>query len=101
LLAGQVLIYPVTDHAMETESYRLFGNGDYYLSVDQMTWSWQQYVPEVSQRNEPYASPLRGEDLTVDTLRYPGQIHGFVGLVGLFDDAEKALSILAGAIRTL
>jgi acetyl esterase len=133
LLAGQVLIYPVTDHAMETESYRLFGNGDYYLSVDQMTWSWQQYVPEVSQRNEPYASPLRGEDLTglpptfvltaeydplrdegetyatrlgkagvpVDTIRYPGQIHGFVGLVDVFDDAEKALSILADAIRTL
>jgi acetyl esterase len=133
LLAGQVLIYPVIDHSMETETYRLFGNGDYILSVDHIAWTWQQYVPEVARRNEPYASPLRCEDLAglpatfiltaeydplrddgeqyadrlrkaggpVDLVRYPGQIHGFVGLVDVFDDAEKALSILADAIRTL
>jgi acetyl esterase len=132
-LAGQVLIYPVTDHTMETESYRLFGNGEYYLSADQMTWSWQQYVPEASRRNEPYVSPLRGEDLSglpptfvltaeydplrdegeqyaarlekagvsVSTVRFPGQIHGFVGRADVFDDAEQALSLVADAIRTL
>ena len=62
-LAGQILIYPVTDHVTDTESYRLFGDGDHYLSAVQMDWYWQQYVPDQAQRLSPDASPIHASSL--------------------------------------
>ena len=61
--AFQLLIYPVTDHDLETPSYREFAEG-YLLEAKSMRWFWDHYVPSAEVRNEPYASPLRAPDLS-------------------------------------
>ncbi|GIW95608.1 MAG: putative lipase/esterase [Pirellulaceae bacterium] len=61
-LSGQVLLYPVLDHDFDTDSYRAFQEG-YYLTRSAMIWFWDQYVPWIEKRNEPYAAPLRCADL--------------------------------------
>lgn len=54
----QVLFYPVTDAAFDTESYRLFAEG-YFLSRTGMRWFWDQYTTDPARRAEITASPLR------------------------------------------
>lgn len=61
-LAGQALIYPPTDAAMDTRSYRDFASG-YYLSADAMRWFYSHYVSR-DQMTHPDASPLRATDLS-------------------------------------
>ena len=61
-LAYQLLIYPVTDHDFDTESYRANAEG-YLLTKADMVWFWNHYLPDEAQRNHPYASPLRAPDL--------------------------------------
>jgi acetyl esterase/lipase len=53
--------YPVTDAAMDTGSYEQFAEG-YFLTAKTMAWFWDAYLPDVEQRSEPYASPLRSSD---------------------------------------
>lgn len=60
-LAGQLLLYPVIAADFDTESYRAFGRG-YYNPKPALQWYWDQYVPTVTARSHPYASPL-GADL--------------------------------------
>jgi acetyl esterase len=64
-IAYQVLIYPVTAPARESEfaSYTVNGQG-YMLTNDAMEWFWDHYVTSPSEWEEPYASPLRAADLT-------------------------------------
>ncbi|MFD3943728.1 alpha/beta hydrolase [Streptomyces sp. NPDC058579] len=64
-LAAQVLFYPVTDAAFDTESYRQFAEG-YYLRRDGMKWFWDQYTTSETDRAQITASPLRAttEQLT-------------------------------------
>jgi acetyl esterase/lipase len=50
------MYYPVTDAAMDTDSYNDFASG-YYLSRDSMEWFWDAYLPDVDQRSEITASP--------------------------------------------
>jgi acetyl esterase len=57
----QSMYYPVTDAAMDTGSYDQFAEG-YYLAAKAMAWFWDAYAPDVEQRSEPYASPLRARD---------------------------------------
>jgi acetyl esterase len=57
----QSMYYPVTDAAMDTGSYEQFAEG-YFLTAKAMAWFWDAYVPEVSRRSEPFASPLRASD---------------------------------------
>ncbi|MDX6308861.1 MAG: acetyl esterase [Nocardioidaceae bacterium] len=54
----QVLFYPVTDAAFDTESYRRFSEG-YFLARDGMKWFWDQYTTDEADRAEITASPLR------------------------------------------
>jgi acetyl esterase len=61
-IAGQILIYPVIDPRMDTESYRLFGSG-YGLDRDQMKWFWSSYVPDERARHEPLVAPCLSESL--------------------------------------
>lgn len=61
-LRFQLLVYPITDAACETDSYRVHGDGA-MLSADTMHWFWDHYAPENAQRLDPRASPLRAEDL--------------------------------------
>lgn len=57
-LLHQVLICPVTDAGCDTPSYREFATG-YFLSGETMRWFWDQYLPDVRQRDQVTASPLR------------------------------------------
>jgi acetyl esterase len=50
------MYYPVTDAAMNTESYDQFATG-YYLSRASMEWFWDAYAPDLAQRSEITASP--------------------------------------------
>jgi acetyl esterase len=52
----QSLYYPVTDAAMDTDSYHQFAVG-YYLSRAAMEWFWDAYAPDPAQRSEITASP--------------------------------------------
>jgi acetyl esterase len=54
----QVLLYPVTDADLETQSYRAFGAGGYWLTRETMRWFWDSYVP-APERQEFTVSPLR------------------------------------------
>ncbi|MFE7045919.1 alpha/beta hydrolase [Streptomyces atratus] len=64
-LLQQVLLCPVTDAGFDTPSYREFANG-YFLNRETMQWFWDQYLPDVRQRSQATASPLRAslEQLT-------------------------------------
>ena len=61
-LALQVLIYPVTDHDLDTRSYLENATG-YVLTRDGMRWFWNHYLAREAQGREPYASPLRAPSL--------------------------------------
>ncbi|MCL2086991.1 MAG: alpha/beta hydrolase [Oscillospiraceae bacterium] len=54
----QLLFYPVTNAAFDTQSYREFAQG-YYLYREGMKWFWEQYTTLESERNQITASPLR------------------------------------------
>lgn len=61
-LTLQVLVYPVTDYEMASPSYVEYGTGpDTYLTTDEMSWFWEQYIPEPDARGNPEASPLRAD----------------------------------------
>ncbi len=63
LPALQVLVYAATDYNVETASYRACAEG-YMLTRDAMHWFWQQYLERDQDGYEPYASPLRANDLS-------------------------------------
>jgi acetyl esterase len=57
-IAAQLLLYPVIAADFDNESYRLFGKG-FYNPKPALQWYWDQYVPALTDREHPYASPLR------------------------------------------
>jgi len=57
----QSMYYPVTDAAMDTDSYEQFAEG-YFLTAKKMAWFWDAYEPDVARRLEPFASPLSASD---------------------------------------
>jgi acetyl esterase len=62
-LVFQLLIYPATDAACDTASYRENAEG-YLLTAQDMTWFWGHYLGEGTPRaSEPYASPRRAANL--------------------------------------
>lgn len=61
-LAGQVLIYPVTDYSFDTDSYEENAEG-YLLTKADMEWFWDHYLGSDIQGKNPYASPLQAVDL--------------------------------------
>ncbi len=54
----QVLLYPVTSAAFDTETYAQFAEGP-WLTREAMQWFWDAYLPDASKRTEPTASPLQ------------------------------------------
>jgi acetyl esterase len=60
----QVLVYPVTDHDFETSSYQEHGASGLPLGRVDMEWFWDHYLPDVTGRDDPRASPLRAIDLS-------------------------------------
>src|SRR5215468_2933063 len=61
-LRFQLMIYPVTNCAFDSPSYRENGEG-YFLTIGMMRWFWQMYLTRPEQGAEAYASPLRAADV--------------------------------------
>ena len=61
-LAGQVLVYPVTDANVDRPSYTDPAN-QLLVGRGAMIWFWGHYAPDPASRGEPDASPLRADDL--------------------------------------
>lgn len=62
VLAGQVLLCPVTNSAFDTPSYLDNAEG-YFLTRDLMKWFWDHYVPDSQRRRDYRASPLQAPSL--------------------------------------
>ena len=120
-LALQVLIYPALDSTMSTASYAEFEDG-YFLTKGLMDWAWHQYAktelenPWVSpmhatrltglppalvitaeydplrDEGRAYAERLRAEGIDATITQYPGMIHGFYGMGGVFPAAKEAIA---------
>src|SRR5262245_41290922 len=56
--AAQVLLYPVTDAAQDSGTYRRYADGP-WLTRAAMRWFWDAYLPEEARRFEVTAWPLR------------------------------------------
>ncbi|MFB5763975.1 alpha/beta hydrolase [Paenibacillus medicaginis] len=63
----QLLFYPVTDAAFDTESYHQFQTG-YFLRRDGMQWFWDQYTTDAAERNQITTSPLRASKEQLEGL---------------------------------
>lgn len=125
-LAHQLLVYPVADVAMDTESYRAYATG-FGLGADEMAWFVAQYggdpadprlaparladksglapatviVAEcdpLCDEGEAYAAQLAAAGVPVEVRRYEGAIHGFFGLPGFFDQATEAREYAAARL---
>jgi acetyl esterase len=74
-LRHQLLVYPVTDYAFDTGSYRDNADG-YLLTADMMRWFWDHYLQSPADGANPLVSPLRADNLaglppaTVVTAEY-------------------------------
>jgi acetyl esterase len=59
----QVLIYPVTDHSMDSESYRQYAEAK-PLNADMMKWFFRNYLANAADGEKPVVSPLSaGQEL--------------------------------------
>lgn len=116
-ISRQVLFYPATNlQTFDTDSYNHFAEG-YMLTRPTMIWFRTQYLPDESDWNNPYVSPLLAENhgnlppatiITgeMDPLRDDGRLyaekldkagvavhyHCFDGMVHGFASGDKLLS---------
>jgi acetyl esterase len=128
-LAFQLLVYPVTDHAFDTPSYRAFGDG-HGLTTAAMRWFWGQYLARSEDGEKPLASPLRADlaglppafvmtaefdplrdegesyaarlraaGVQVEVKRYDGQLHGFFQMGGVMKRGKQAIDDAGAALR--
>lgn len=58
----QVLVYPVTDWSLDTDSYRENAEG-YYLTRAKMAWFADLYLEYDLHAHHPFAAPLKARDL--------------------------------------
>lgn len=62
-IAGQALVYPVTDlSSLSTGSYTEFAEG-HHLTRAEMEWFRNHYLPDEAAGRNPLASPLLAADL--------------------------------------
>lgn len=59
----QVLAYPATNYAFDTDSYEENAQG-YFMTRKDMERFWRGYLRSEADGKHPYASPLRAEDLS-------------------------------------
>ncbi len=127
-LCGQVLVYPVTDGAMDSRSYAEESEG-MPLTAGDMAWFFGHYgaadpldadvsplrAPNVAMlpptfvltaehdvlrdEGEAYAGRLARAGVDVVHRRYEGTIHGFIRLHNLFEVADGAVTDIADFIR--
>ncbi len=128
-LAGQVLIYPVTDTDLSTRSYTAYGDALGLTRAD-MHWFLNHYAaaehwadPRIAplraldlaglppatvvlaeydvlhDEGAAYASRLSAMGVAVTVRRYPGVTHGFIRLHGAVDTAAQAVADVAADLR--
>ena len=61
-IAGQFLLYPVAGHDFGTDSYRENADGPLLTRAD-MEWFYEQYLRSPVDAANPFAVPLRADDL--------------------------------------
>ncbi len=59
----QILLYPVTDSNLESNSYQKLGSG-YILTKAKMSWYLSQYLANKKDQKDLYAFPMNHQDLT-------------------------------------
>lgn len=128
-LCHQLLVYPVLDTALDTPTYREFGEG-YYLTRADMAWYLDHYLPH-GDRTDPGVAPARAADLSglpsatiitaeydvlrdegeayaraltaagvpVTDRRFDGMFHPFFPLAGVLDAAGEAQAWAAERLR--
>ncbi|MBX3438352.1 MAG: alpha/beta hydrolase [Planctomycetaceae bacterium] len=89
---GQILIYPITDHAFDRPSYHENAVG-YQLTTDSMRWFWNQYLDAPSQGAHPWASPIQA----VDHTRLPPTLMVTAGYDPLRDEGIDYAARLSAA----
>ncbi|MEV4162097.1 alpha/beta hydrolase [Nonomuraea dietziae] len=128
-LAHQALLYPIVDVAMDTPSYREHAKGfgldaeEMAWFVQQYAAGADPLDPRLSplrlgscaglppatvvsaeydvlrDEAEAYAARMAGEGVAVEMRRWPGMVHGFFGLPGLFDQADEVRAYVADRLR--
>jgi|TARA_Y100000310_G_scaffold267001_2_gene278752 acetyl esterase len=129
-IAHQLLVYPATDIAMDTESYMSNAEG-YMLTRESMVWFWNHYAGEefadsalvsplkstdlsnlpratvltaefdpLRDEGEAYAEKLKAAGVTTLLKRYDGLIHGFISMTDALEGARQAVDLLAGELRS-
>ena len=127
-VAFQALLYPVTDPAMDTESYQENAD-DPFLSKDEMIWYWAQYgdgkAPDdpraalsmatdlhglppaylltagfdpLRDEGRAFGEALRRAGVPVRHSEYQDMPHGFLLFAGRLSRAQEGLSEIADAI---
>lgn len=128
-ISFQLLIYPVTDTDIDSDSYHANESG-YILERDGMIWFFDHYLADAD-RSDPRISPLKAQSLVglpmayvvtagFDPLRdegrayadalkaagvatehvnYDGMIHGFFNLQGVLDVSREAVKAAAKALK--
>ena len=130
-IKGQLLIYPVTGHDFNTQSYQQHSAG-MQLTKRDMEWFFENYAPAsmhgdpkispMAQQNieglprtvvltseydvlrddgELYAKKLISAGVSVVTRRMAGLPHGFVRLYNIVDAADQAMTTIAQDVKTL
>jgi len=130
-IKGQLLIYPVTGHDFNTQSYQHYSAG-MQLTKRDMEWFFENYAPAsmhgdpkispMAQQNveglprtvvltseydvlrddgELYAKKLISAGVSVVTRRMAGLPHGFVRLYNIVDAADQAMTKIAQDVKTL
>jgi len=84
-LRFQLLLWPVTDASFDTASYQQYAEGS-FLTKNMMTWFWDNYTTDASQRADIHASPLRA---SIEQLKgLPPALVQTAGLDVLRDEGE-------------
>lgn len=131
-LAGQLLIYPVTDCRFDRPSY-VDPENQLLTNREAMLRYWSLYAPDAEQRLSSLASPCREADLhglpeaiiltaehdvlrdegeeyaerlraagvPVRHWRAPGQMHGFLMLLGILPGSRDGLRFVCTQLREL
>lgn len=91
-ILGQVLLYPITNYAFDTDSYEENADGPLLTRIG-MEWYWDQYLPTPLYGMHPYASPTKAS--THDGL--PPAIVVTAGFDPLRDEGAAYANTLADA----
>jgi acetyl esterase len=128
-LAGQLLLYPVTDHDFSTGSYQQHRDG-FPIGRASMQWFWDHYArpqdrdqASVLRAADPrrfppsavvvaghdplhdeglaFARRLSGAGVRVDLVEYPALVHGFLRFSAAVPAARAALDDIVRLLRRL